>query len=44
MASPLFKTSHINVPTGASVSTPSVKVNTRNESGGVAYAMTHEHA
>lgn len=44
MASPLFKTSHINVPTGASVSTPSVKANTRNDSGGVAYAMTHEHA
>jgi 60 kDa SS-A/Ro ribonucleoprotein len=44
MASPLFKTSHINVSTGASVSTPSFKVNTTNDSGGVAYAMTHEHA
>lgn len=44
MSSPLFKTSRISVPTGASVSTPSIKVNTVNDSGGIAYAMTHEHA
>lgn len=41
MASPLFKTSRINVPTGASVFVQSNKVNTTNESGGTAYAMTH---
>ena len=44
MASPLFKTSRISVPTGSTVPTPSVRVNTINESGGAAYAMTHEHA
>lgn len=44
MASPLFKTSLTSVPTGSTVSTPSVRVNTTNESGGAAYAMTHEHA
>lgn len=44
MASPLFKTSRVNVPTGASVSVQSNKVNTTNESGGTAYAMTHQHA
>lgn len=44
MASPLFKTSRINVSTGASVSVQSNKVNTTNESGGTAYAMTHQHA
>lgn len=44
MASPLFRTSHIHVPTGASVSVASNKVNTTNDSGGVAYAMTHQHA
>lgn len=44
MASPLFKTSRINVPTGVSISTLSNKVNTTNNFSGAAYAMAHEHA
>lgn len=44
MASPLFKTSRINVPTGQTTASQSSRVNTINESGGIAYAMTHQHA
>jgi len=44
MASPLFKTSRINVPTGQTTASQSPRVNTTNESGGIAYAMTHQHA